>query len=246
MATLTICNCNPNTDPDVPTTYRFMMEDKSGCEPGAQFYPASGSVTLARGECRDIPIKVFCPPRTACQDKCVNFSANVVNTVTGEQFRCDGKAVLVENFKVTPNDPVTPGTPGEPATGIVNVARTGDAQNDTLMLELIPMNLELASPQTMEVPLPQEPNATIPVEIVALSLRGISPQAPEGEIPPPDQGQVLIAWDDDGDGTTEVGSSITFRFTEEPCPTDLNGDGKTDGQDLGVLLLGWGPCPILP
>jgi len=29
------------------------------------------------------------------------------------------------------------------------------------------------------------------------------------------------------------------------CFTDFNGDGKTDGQDLGALLLGWGPCPPL-
>ncbi len=28
-----------------------------------------------------------------------------------------------------------------------------------------------------------------------------------------------------------------------PCPADLNGDGKIDGADLGLLLSAWGPCP---
>jgi hypothetical protein len=28
-----------------------------------------------------------------------------------------------------------------------------------------------------------------------------------------------------------------------PCPPDLNDDGAVNGQDLGVLLGAWGPCP---
>jgi hypothetical protein len=27
-----------------------------------------------------------------------------------------------------------------------------------------------------------------------------------------------------------------------PSPADLNGDGSVDGNDLGQLLAGWGPC----
>ena len=31
-----------------------------------------------------------------------------------------------------------------------------------------------------------------------------------------------------------------------PCPTDLTGDGMTDGADLGSLLADWGECPGCP
>ncbi|MCA9284781.1 MAG: hypothetical protein KDA22_06185 [Phycisphaerales bacterium] len=31
-----------------------------------------------------------------------------------------------------------------------------------------------------------------------------------------------------------------------PCPTDLNGDGQTNGADLGILLGAWGACPLGP
>ena len=28
----------------------------------------------------------------------------------------------------------------------------------------------------------------------------------------------------------------------ETCTADFNGDGKVDGQDLGLLFVAWGPC----
>ena len=30
------------------------------------------------------------------------------------------------------------------------------------------------------------------------------------------------------------------------CPTDLNGDGTTNGEDFGILLIQWGDCPGCP
>jgi len=41
-------------------------------------------------------------------------------------------------------------------------------------------------------------------------------------------------------------ASVTYRgltTTCPPCPSDLNGDGTTNGLDLTVLLSGWGNCP---
>ena len=36
---------------------------------------------------------------------------------------------------------------------------------------------------------------------------------------------------------------LVFETTEPDCPTDFNGDGTTDGSDLGSLLSGWGQTP---
>jgi len=40
-------------------------------------------------------------------------------------------------------------------------------------------------------------------------------------------------------GTT----SVLCGTPQFGCASDLNADGKTDGADLGLLLLGWGICP---
>lgn len=43
------------------------------------------------------------------------------------------------------------------------------------------------------------------------------------------------------------GGQVTYRVTYEfhvsdPCPTDLDGDGDTDGGDLGMFFTAWGGC----
>ena len=42
-----------------------------------------------------------------------------------------------------------------------------------------------------------------------------------------------------------LGRSFIIEFDDvDPgdCPTDLNGDGQTDGNDFGLMLTQWGPC----
>ena len=48
-----------------------------------------------------------------------------------------------------------------------------------------------------------------------------------------------------GDGVTD-GEDLGLFFVQWgeclDCSADLNGDGEVDGQDLGLLFVGWGPC----
>lgn len=48
-----------------------------------------------------------------------------------------------------------------------------------------------------------------------------------------------------GDGITD-GADLGIFFVSwnacGNCPADLNNDGNVDGQDLGLLFVGWGPC----
>ena len=43
---------------------------------------------------------------------------------------------------------------------------------------------------------------------------------------------------------TTLGRSFIVEFEDEgpDCPSDLNGDGQTDGTDFGVMLVEWGIC----
>ncbi|MBC02463.1 MAG: hypothetical protein CMJ34_04035 [Phycisphaerae bacterium] len=49
-----------------------------------------------------------------------------------------------------------------------------------------------------------------------------------------------------GDGTTngeDFGLLLVQWGLCEGCPADLDGDGTVGGPDVGLLLVGWGPCP---
>lgn len=44
-------------------------------------------------------------------------------------------------------------------------------------------------------------------------------------------------------GDASVSGLLAIDLSASPCPADLNGDGKVDAADLGMLLGAWGPCP---
>lgn len=51
----------------------------------------------------------------------------------------------------------------------------------------------------------------------------------------------------DSPGTVTARSFIIeFESAENPCPSDLNGDGTTNGEDFGLLLVQWGACDGCP
>jgi hypothetical protein len=68
-------------------------------------------------------------------------------------------------------------------------------------------------------------------------------------LPPEVLGRTVLlhlAVDGGGDaiGSTIELDDVVLAFA--PSPADLNGDGRVDGNDLGQLLAGWGPCAACP
>jgi hypothetical protein len=45
-----------------------------------------------------------------------------------------------------------------------------------------------------------------------------------------------------GAGRLDAGAAVAMAASLAPSPADLDGDGDVDGADLGILLVGWGPC----
>ena len=48
------------------------------------------------------------------------------------------------------------------------------------------------------------------------------------------------------DFATNLDLSISAREIEPSLPADLNGDGRVNSADLGLLIASWGPCPGCP
>ena len=46
-----------------------------------------------------------------------------------------------------------------------------------------------------------------------------------------------------GTGRLDVEASVLALDPPAPRPGDLNRDGRVDGEDFGIMLTGWGPCP---
>lgn len=56
------------------------------------------------------------------------------------------------------------------------------------------------------------------------------------------QGVPPVPGDIDGDGKVDAADlGLLLAFWGQPGPSDLNGDGVTDGADLGLVLLNWTP-----
>ena len=231
---LTICNCT-----DQPTEYRFQM--KSG-DPGVQFDPPMGMISLQPGQCIDIPITVYCPPGLPPGEG-FTFSANVINLATGGQFECTGLVKGVQDFKVTPVDPVIvvpiPDPTDPPVIVIPFLGTNMGGGLDPLSLSFETMG-PILPPSPMQFLIP--PGDTQGLELMLQAV--VMP--PESAAPgPPTTATLLVKWDDDGDGIAEVNSSVNLRFEfgAGGCVADLNSDGRVDGADLANLLANWGMCP---
>lgn len=84
-------------------------------------------------------------------------------------------------------------------------------------------------------------------ELVLEDPREIEPWIGEGTIELIGVAQLVLE-EDPADviyffGGGQVTYSVTYEFhVTDACPTDLNGDGATDGGDLGIFFTEWGRC----
>ena len=51
-----------------------------------------------------------------------------------------------------------------------------------------------------------------------------------------------IQGDFDCDGDFDLDDHAAMENALGLCPGDMNGDGRVDGQDLGLLFVVWGTC----
>ncbi len=234
--TLLICNC---TDETAVYNYELFSPVQ-----GVFFSPPNGTVTLQRGDCIEIPIKVYCPVPAPPGNMGIPLNAIVTNRTNGNQFECQGLVKVVQDFKVDPTDPTLPGTaptPADPNSGLIpvslSVSNLGSSGKDGVSISFDPMG-PIAPLEPIFVPV--APGGTQIVEILARVL----PPTTEGNPPQgqPTTGALLINWDDDGDGIPETNSSVSFLIGAPPCAGDLNGDGIVNGADLAGLLANWGMC----
>ncbi len=85
--------------------------------------------------------------------------------------------------------------------------------------------------------MPEVNDAFVILTAPALTLKGTFANDPISFIP-----GWVYQWDVSYN-TTRVADVVVITVEDIiPCPADLNGDGKVDGADLGLMLADWGPC----
>ncbi len=228
---LTICNCFQDV-----ATYDFFLK---GGPAGTTFSPPGGVVTLAPGECIEIPIMVTCDPSaTGPMGGGFVFQANVTNIATGAQFSCQGSVRGVENWKVTPVDPVVAVPVGTTVRTQLVVSNIGSSGKDGVSIDVMTMGGGTATARWQNpIVMPTGGQCALPLDI-------------RFDGPPSARGatfdvffDVIVSYDDDGDGVPEQNSSLKARVVGGPCIGDLDGDGVVGSADLAELIGRWGPCP---
>jgi hypothetical protein len=230
VVTLTICNCT-----DEAAEYAWTFPD----QPPLSFMPATGGVGLAPGECIDVPITVTCPG--GVPGEAAVFTVVVENLNTGNVFKCQGAIRDTGDIKPTPTPAVVPVEEDEPIVGTVVVTNTGDSPvtwspvaeimpDDGLFRvdPIEPVSIAAGDTETIVLVVGRTKNARGDIAIPQLFY------------------DVVIKWDQDGDGDLEAGSS--FALYNDPnagvsCPGDLDGDGVVGASDLAGLISSWGACP---
>ena len=226
--TLTICNCS-----NFLSDYTWDFSD----HPDLMFSPDMGAVTLEPGECIDIPIMVTCPADLITPGNGVQFSVVIDNTTTGETMKCTGS---IRNSDMVKADPPTPVVTVDDFTA-TDVPIVVSNMNDKPILwdptfQVMPQGGEIRVDPLKPVMIPARSTRTIVVKVNRLEL------ARDHE--PFVFYDIILYWDQNGDGAPEPGSSFMVRTTgPDSCAADLNGDGQINGGDLAILLAAWGPCP---
>jgi len=238
---LTICACDALTP-----TVDFGWIVSGALPAGVTVFPNSGLVTIPAGGCVDIPLTVTCPAGLIGQN--VPITVDVSNITAQTQTQCTGSVKPVRRWIVQAASSVV-GISAPSGVGVVSehdvqlvVSNIGSSGKDGVRIDLTGMGaIEPVEPFILVSPL--APGAS---QVVTTRVRVVpsAADATEGAGGPPRFGDLLLAWDDDGTGLPPVvNSSVKFRVTTA-CPTDLNGDGITNGADITQILNAFGQiCP---
>ncbi|RMH26176.1 MAG: hypothetical protein D6693_07655 [Planctomycetota bacterium] len=256
MATFDITVCNIT---QFPAAYTYQVTSPA---PGVFVEPNFAVTTpvIQPGKCMTFQISVFCPQPGPLDPLSVPLVATVQNLSSQLIVQAQGNATFVNQVKAKPAgdgfelivDPVA-------GPFVIPVPTPVTFLNDTLS----PIGLDLtfdglgviAPPPPISIAVPPGGSS---IELIpqAVLPEGAAPSAgagaTEGPIPvpaplPPDFGYLVIKWDGDGDGIPEPHASVRYRLLPVPpptCPTDLNGDGITNGADITQILNAFGQiCP---
>jgi hypothetical protein len=216
--------------------YVFSLVDPDGV---IAFEPPSGFVEVAAGEMVVAQVTMLAPaagtPGTG-----LPYRANIIETTTGasatvigEVRNTDAIYFSTDSGKQIPSPDdggdadSDGGTTNKTEGQLPPVMLGGRFENDPFRTLIYTETITLA---------PREVRAlVIPVDPGLITLR----TGPTGFA------DLVIEWDQNGDGFPDPGGSITLcaPVPGGACPTDLNGDGTVDGADLGQMLGAWGTCP---
>ena len=231
---LTICNST-----DIVSNYTWDFPP----QPPLSFTPAMGMVALAPGECVDIPITVTCPEDFATPGNGVVFTVVIENATTGTATTCQGSIRNTGDIKANPTPPVVTVDMNGPIDVGVLVTNTSDVPVlwDPIF-EVMPQtdDIVVAPFEPVVIPARASMHKNFRVNRIDFSSArgGVAPHEPFVFY------DIILSWDQDGDGSVEPGSSVAIRSIRgNPCAADFNGDGVIDSGDLARLLASWGPCP---
>jgi hypothetical protein len=229
-AVLTICN----TCPDDRMVAFNIVPQIAGL---LTFTPSIGNILIPANSCIDIPISIVCSPNLPNPGGAL-FDVFITDLATGITNTCTGSVRNSGLIKVVPTNPVVSVNPvtGTDFDFLVSNT-TSQPITKTFFFDVMPAGAATLPFNQVTLTVPPD-GILIGLLLPAVQTVRSASRAPTFDV----FFDVIVSWDQDGDGTPEVGSSIGGRVIPV-CAGDLNGDGTTDGADLGLLLGGWGPCP---
>ena len=216
-------------------SYVFGLVDPTGT---LAFEPPSGFTVVGPGETNVIEVTIIAPPAgtpgtgIAYRANVVEMTTGAVATVNGELRNTDEVAFSAGGSKqILPEDQPESdgGTTNKSEAQLPPKMLSGKFEGDPFRTVIFTETITLGPRETHKL--------TIPIDLELFEARG----AIHGF------GDLVIEWDQDGDGFPDPGGSITLcppmPNAGPTCPGDFNNDGDVDGADLGQMLGNWGACP---
>lgn len=227
-AILTIYNPTP-----VISQFNWQL---SSATPGVSFAPATGLTIAPNGAFTEVNILISAPASAVPFGQAIEYRATVLNVTANAEFVLTGRIVRPHELTMVPSDPVLQlnELPNEDSVLLYWVI-----SNPTPVNQVLTFTVDLEGvPGAYATPVYGQMSVAAGLSRVIAVRVFLTNVSPGGYV------DVIVSWDQNGDGVPEVGasSSIWSRHEISRCTGDLNGDGVVNGGDLGALLSHWGLC----